>query len=256
MKMTLMAAFMALNAFSLNALAHGDEPRVSIEPESSVSVRAGDVSFEFDLVDGKDKIVLKDKDLTIEHEKILHAFFFDPALKEFRHEHPVFDGTKWHVTTNLPVNGEYWFWVQGKIASDGEEFSSNTRLNVANGLPANALPPILGDVRSGTDGVSKVVLSKTNLVAKQMVMPTLSLTRTDGTAAKITPYLGALAHVVGVLEDGDTLLHVHPMAMGHGNDLMLHMEFPEAGQYRLWVQFIDDGVLKTVPLSVVVSEAK
>jgi hypothetical protein len=40
---------------------------------------------------------------------------------------------------------------------------------------------------------------------------------------------------------------------GSANPAMIHVVFPEAGDYRLWVQFMDGGVLRTVPLSVTVS---
>jgi hypothetical protein len=41
---------------------------------------------------------------------------------------------------------------------------------------------------------------------------------------------------------------------GQPNEGMLHVSFPTEGFYRLWVQFIDAGELKTIPLSVAVTE--
>ena len=38
------------------------------------------------------------------------------------------------------------------------------------------------------------------------------------------------------------------------NTGMLHATFPAAGDYRLWIQLMDRGELKTVPLSVTVSK--
>ncbi len=78
----------------------------------------------------------------------------------------------------------------------------------------------------------------------------LKFTRTDGTSAVITPYLGALAHVVATPTDGDSLIHVHPMDGNQPNEGMLHVTFPTAGMHRLWIQFIDGGNLKTIPLVV------
>lgn len=232
------------------ALAHEDESRVAIELEEITEVQAGKVSLNFELIDLKNKIVLSDADLSIIHTKKLHLFIFDPALKEFRHEHPEYSNSKWHVTTDLSVSGNYWTWVQGEITKDGEEFTSNTRLKVSGGTQANPLPPELGDVRTGTDSLSQVVLSKNKIVKNKMVMLTLRFSRKDGTKPQLSPYLGEMAHVIGVLEDGDSLVHIHPMNTDKPNELMLHAEFPQSGHYRLWVQFIDEGVLKTVPLSV------
>ena len=67
----------------------------------------------------------------------------------------------------------------------------------------------------------------------------------------ITPYLGAFAHIIAVpADDGDSLIHVHPMNGGQKNEGMLHATFPTAGLYRIWIQFLDNGDLKTVALVV------
>jgi hypothetical protein len=86
-----------------------------------------------------------------------------------------------------------------------------------------------------------------------MAMPMLSISRTDGQAAVITPYLGAPAHVTATTLDGGTLVHVHPMASGPTSAMMmLHFVFPSAGDYRIWVEFIEGGDYRLVPLSVTV----
>lgn len=237
---------------AVSAWAH-EESRVAVETEGSGQTQAGEITFEFELLDLKQKVVLVERDLAIVHEKPVHMFIFDPAFKEFRHEHPVFNGEKWQATTNLSVDGNYWVWVQGKIAADGDEFSSSARLKVVGGSAPNPVPPTLGDVRTGSDGTSKITFSAGKIVAKKMVMLNLTFSRTDGTTPNLTPYLGEMAHVLGttVLSDGDgVLVHTHPMAGGNPNELMVHATFPQPGNYRLWVQFIDDNVLKTIPLSV------
>jgi tartrate dehydratase alpha subunit/fumarate hydratase class I-like protein len=125
-------------------------------------------------------------------------------------------------------------------------------MEVAIEQPAWPVPPRLSDLREGTDGTSRIALSNHTLKAGKMVMLDLNFSRTDGTRPNVTPYLGAVAHVVAVFNDGDTLVHVHPMEGGSENQAMLHVTFPFAGTYRLWVEFMDDGVLRKVPLSVVV----
>ncbi len=232
------------------AYAHGDESRVSLELEADAAIQAGDFAFSFNMIDSKNRSLIADRDLSVVHEKKLHLFIFDPALKEFRHEHPEYTGSAWQVKVNLPVSGNYWVWAQGQFSADGEEFTASTRLEVKGGAPANPIPDTLGDVRTGNDGASIVTVSKTRLVAGKMAMLDLAFSRKDGSAPQITPFLGAPAHVVGVLSDGDTFIHVHPMDHGTPGHLMLHAAFPEAGDYRLWVQFQDAGELRTIPLSV------
>lgn len=235
------------------ALAHDDDPRVSVELETK-SFGPGTAELSFELVDIKDRILLTDRELATVHEKKLHVFILDPALKEFRHEHAIFEGRLWKVSTRLDRDAKYWLWVQGTIAKDAVEFTASERFSLSGGLPQNPLPPILGEARSGSDRLSKVALSNEKVTAEKMAMLTLSFSRTDGTEPGITPYLGEKAHVIGVLEDGDTLMHIHPMDHGEKNQLMLHMKIKNPGQYRLWVQFIDDKILRTIPLSIVVQK--
>ncbi len=237
-----------------NSFAHGEESRVGIELDES-AFAAGDVSLSFDLVDLQEKTTLTPSELNVVHERKLHLFIFDPALIEFRHVHPEFTNSKWTVTTDLQKNGHYWIWAQGEISKGKAEFSSNTRAKVSAGLAENPTLPNLPETRTGTDGISRVTLSKQKIQAGQMVMLDVDFSRTDGSKPEITPYLGAKAHVIGVLSDGDTLIHVHPMNTANPNTLMLHATFPEPGNYRLWVQFNDAGILKTVPLAVVVQPA-
>lgn len=97
--------------------------------------------------------------------------------------------------------------------------------------------PNLTDVRSGVDGASKVVLSNVTLKAGRMATIDMTSLRTDGATPKITPYLGALAHVVATPDDGDSLIHVHPMNGTKPNEGMLHVTFPAKGFYRLWISF-------------------
>ncbi len=241
-----------LSTFNNEVFAH-EGARVEVELEGSSVLQAGDIAIDFQLIDEKNKTVLKDQDLSVVHEKILHVFIFDAALKEFRHEHPEFNNSKWQLSTHLPVNGTYWIWMQGKIASDGKEFSAEAKIKIKNGMTANPLPPVLGDVRSESDGISTVTLSNDNLIAKKMVMLTAKFSRTDGTNPELTPFLGELAHVITTSSDAQTLIHVHPMDHGTPNELMIHAVFPKAGEYRLWVQFIDANILRTIPLAVKVT---
>jgi hypothetical protein len=237
-------------AVSSLAWAHGgDEPRVSIEPESNLPVQSNDVTYEFQLVDTVKNVVLADADLQLTHQMKLHFFAYDPALKEFQHVHPGFNGKVWTTDLHFDVSGSYWLWAQGQLA-DGTEFATSIRLDVQVAKAAWPAPPKLTDLRSGADGVSVATLDGQKLKAGKMAMLMLDFTRSDGTAPNITPYLGEFAHLVVVPDDGDEFIHVHPMSTAKPDEGMLHITFPSAGLYRIWIQFMDGGVLKLVPLAV------
>lgn len=236
--------------WSVFAFAHDPgEARIVIEAENSLPIVVNAAPYEFQLVDTELNKVVSDADLAISHEKKLHFLVYDPALREFQHVHPSFNGRVWTVDLKFAVSGNYWLWAQGEL-NDGTEFSTSARAAVALSAPAWPMPPHLSDIRVGIDGASIATLSAQRLVAKSSAMLKLTFTRSDGSAAQITPYLGAFAHVLIVTDDGDSLIHAHPMNGAKPNEGMLHVSFPQAGMYRIWVQFLDASQLKTVALSV------
>lgn len=247
----LYSTLIALSSF--HAVQASSVSTVQIEPESRVEIKSESVNYRFKLLDTQKRRYLKEADLSVTHEKVLHFVVYDQALEEFQHVHPTFDGQFWSVPLAFAASGNYKLWAQGKVKK-GEEFSASTSAVVAISKSAWPTPPRLADLREGTDGISRITLSNAKLKAGQMAMLDLVFSRTDGTPSKITPYLGAVAHVIAVTADGQELVHVHPMDHGGKNKAMLHATFPAAGSYRVWVEFVDDGTLKRVPLALKVEE--
>ncbi len=244
------ALFTLIASFSW---AHGDgESRVSVEPEAQGFYNAGTIQYSFQLFDDQSKKTIGDKDVVETNTKILHLIAYDPSRNEFNHVHPAFDGKIWSVELNLATNGNYFVWAQGQL-QDGTEFSSFTKAQVINGKPE--IPNVsLGDNRKATDKSTSVTLDKSKLKAGKMAMIGFTVSRDDGQEVQLSPYLGSMAHLIAVSPDGDDLIHVHPMAGNKPNTGMIHTTFPTEGDYRVWVQLIDRGELKIIPLSVTVSK--
>ncbi len=120
------------------------------------------------------------------------------------------------------------------------------------GRAENIIPTSLGDVRKATDDISiPNILGKAKTNSSAMFM--VKFSRTDGTNVEITDYLGAFAHVVIVPLDGSAIIHAHPMPTGKSDEGMLQVTFPKVGDYRVWIQFLDGGKLRTTPLSIKVN---
>ncbi len=252
--LTYLTAFAATaTLFSANtSFAHGDD-RISIEAETQGALAATEnTEFSFQLYDEDTKKSVAESDLKESHTKKLHLIVYDSSLNEFNHVHPEFDGQVWKSELNLTTNGSYFIWAQG-VLLDGTEFSASYRVSVVGGKPA--LPVLaLGNIRKSSLGNTVVELSKQKIKAGKMTMLTYTVSRNDGTQPEITPYLGANAHVIAVSPDVADLIHAHPMDGNSPSTGMIHVTFPTAGDYRIWVQVIDAGVLKTVPLSVTVQK--
>lgn len=249
LKVMLLLGLLSAAFHAQDTLADEEVGRIFVESDVT-AVQAGNIQYVFELVDSKTNKVLADSDLNVAHERKLHLLAYDPALREFQHVHPEFDGHFWKVDLNFAVDGEYRLWAQGELASDNEEFSVPVKLKVQGGQSPWPTPPQLTDLRTGENSNSVVTLDHQSLRSGRMVMMNLKFSRKDGSAPNLTPYLGAFAHVVAVFDDANTLIHVHPMDSSDPNQGMLHVTFPRSGFYRLWVQFIDAGQIKTVPLSV------
>ena len=204
------------------------------------------------LIDSSSGKALGPADLSVEHEKLFHFFAYDQALQNYVHEHPQptqKDPTVWAVKVTFNQTGTYRLWADITLASNGLDVVTPSAIKVMGTHPPNAPITELNPTLGGVDGISVLSLRNTeNLHPGTPAMITFSFSRTDGTQPKITPYLGALAHVLLTDVTGNQVLHAHPMPMG--SQLMLHTEFPAAGDYRLFVQFVDGGVLRTVLLSV------
>lgn len=212
------------------------------------AVANSNLSYQFELVDENTSQPINEKNLVETHTKILHFIVYDASLNEFNHVHPNFTGTEWSVELNLPVNGNYTLWAQGETA-DGTEFSVSRNLIIYNGAPEWPVMNLV-DNRVGIDGNTKLELTSKNIKAGQMVMLDFNVSHIDGSLPNMSPYLGAFAHVIAIKLGGNELIHVHPMEGKFLNSGILHSVFPESGEYRLWIQFIDNGELKTFSLSV------
>lgn len=203
------------------------------------------------------RVVLKDetgrliteKDLKIVHEKNFHFIGFDEGLTNYIHEHPVQnpDGS-WQVDVLFKQPGIYKMYVD-ITSKQGTHITQYKEVAVTGAGTSNSPPQSLEPKNEGSDRGSILTLSETsNLRSGDMAMIPFTFSREDGSAPIITPYLGAQAHFVITNVDGTLFLHVHPMKMG--NDWMIHTEFPEPGDYRVFVQFIDANILRTVELAL------
>jgi hypothetical protein len=237
-----------LSIFSIFSVAHENENRVNLKSKISSTIIAGKVHYTFDLYDNTAKRNLTESDLIDSHEKKVHLFIYDAALKEFKHVHPQFINDEWAVDFDLTVNGQYWVWAQATLLSEGDEFSAFEKINVVNGQIQNEIPATLGEIKTSSDDISVATISgKAKVGSQSMLM--VKFSRTDGSTPEMTDYLGAFAHILIVPKDGTAIIHAHPMSTGKPNEGMIHVTFPKEGEYRIWIQYLDAGNLRIVPLS-------
>lgn len=201
------------------------------------------------------------------HERQMHLIVIRRDGAHFQHLHPEMDeaGT-WTTALALPEAGVYRafadFSIEGDpytLASDlfasgpfeARQFPESTRVDAVDGYEVRLHD---GDLKAGTPAALRFVVSK------------------DGEELiDLENYLGAKGHLVALREGDLAFLHVHPDGPAHeeehdsgeghagGEDVAASnvvpytAAFPTAGRYRLFLQFKDDGRVRTAEFPVTVA---
>lgn len=200
------------------------------------------------------KIFLKDKagnpvdDLEVKHEKILHLIIVDDQLQKYYHLHPERTGKGEFAIGNLLPEGYYKAFIDIRPKSLAYEVEP---------VPfVVGSPPVNTDVRGhaleadtdftkSVDG-EKVTMNVSSFKAGENVILTFDLDKTD-----LTPYLGAMGHVVILDEYGKEFLHVHP---SNDTDTVFETTFKKPGIYKIWAEFQQNGKVRAFPFVIEVKE--
>jgi hypothetical protein len=196
------------------------------------------------------KIFLKDKagnpvnELEVNHEKLLHLIIVDEHLQKYYHVHPEQTGKgEFRIGNNLP-EGFYKAFIDIK--------PKNLVYHVA------PVPFIVGNPSGSTHTHSQelkpdnnfsqnvdgetVKLNMSSVKAKKPVTLTFDLNKTN-----LTPYLGAMGHVVILDENAQKFLHVHP---ANDEEPVFETRFEQPGIYKIWAEFKQNGKVRVFPFIV------
>lgn len=248
-------------AFALSGTTERVSAELSIEKTGALS-RELLITFA-DKTTGK-PIVHFDEELTQE----LHVLATDSTFSSFLHEHPGKAGPdgRFRVAMNFPKPGVYHVFADAVPTGLGQQV---VRFDVSVDAPAGAksVDPLPAS-KEGTDGPYTVQLEQSGLQAGKESMLHLMVLKNGKPAQDLGLYLGVPAHAVFVGTDDLAYVHAHAMSAGagkaahgsHGSthdpagpvsaQMMLHAKPPHAGRYALWIQFMADGEIRTVPFVV------
>lgn len=180
------------------------------------------------------------------HDKDLHLIAVRRDTTGFQHVHPVLgaDGT-W--TTPLALTAGEWRVFADFAAAGQEPITLGTDLAVAGGYDPQPLPEPAAVAE--VDGYEVTLDGR--LVPGEEAELTLTVTKDGAPVTDLQPYLAAYGHLVA-LRDGDlAYLHVHPAGepgddvTEAGPDVTFYASVPSTGDYRLFLDFQHDGVVRT-----------
>jgi len=227
-------------------------------PSPLVAGEPADLDIRVRLENSVDLREVTDFDLV--HERLLHLFLVRKDLGYFAHEHPelVAPGI-FRLTYRFPAPGEYRLFADVAPRDAGSQVLS-TRVLVQPGAAPPAAPPssrlTSPSLIANAGGLrAEIVLPEGGLPAGR----TKTLVALIGDAAgrpveDLTPWLGALAHLLLIHQDGETFAHAHPderePSVGKDGRIPFLVRLPKPGLYRAWLQCERRGKIVTLELAV------
>ena len=180
----------------------------------------------------------------VEHTKRMHLIVVRRDLTGFQHLHPTLrpDGT-WTTPLTLPQAGTYRVFADFSV--DGKPTTLADDLQVDGAVRSRELPA--PSKAADADGF-RVRLTDGAVRAGTESELTFGVTR-NGKPVSLQNYLGAKGHLVALRVGDLAFLHVHPDA----DSLRFEATFPNAGRYRLFLQFQVAGRVHTAPFTLEVS---
>ena len=211
--------------------------------EAPARARGGAPQYAFRLERGARQTL---RDFQVEHTKRMHLIVVRNDLSGFQHLHPKMaeDGT-WSGPIRLRKGGEYRMIADFK--SGGKRRTLTADVPVDGEFKRAKLPA--PSPFSRTDGGLDVGLYHHGSGAGVPAHVQFEVAEQGRpVTAELQPYLGAMGHLVAIREDDLKYLHTHPDGASPG----FHVEYPTAGNYRVFVQFRLRGRVHTAAFTVAV----
>ena len=185
------------------------------------------------------------KSYRVQHERELHLIVVRDDLTTFSHLHPERDDLgAWGVDLELPLPGSYTAFAD--VAPDDVPATTLRLKLIAEGVWTPSEVP--AGMRSATIDDYLVELSG-DVVASEGSTITFIITRGEEVVTT-DPYLGAAGHLVAIKTRDLDYLHVHPIAGDEPGAIPFMIHAPSAGTYRLFLQFLHAGMVRTVDFTV------
>jgi hypothetical protein len=193
----------------------------------------------------------------LNHDKALHMIAVRRDLSGFQHVHPVLDAAgTWSVP--LALTPGTWrlfadFWPTGE--------ASNLALGADLIVAGNENPIGLPAVASTAEVDGYTVSLEGGLVAGEESELVLTVTRGGEPVIDLEPYLAAYGHLVALRVGDLAYLHVHPVGepgdgvTTAGPAVTFEATAPSEGDYRIFLDFQHEGVVRTAAFTVHASSA-
>ncbi|MBS2552766.1 hypothetical protein KGQ19_38520 [Catenulispora sp. NL8] len=191
-----------------------------------------------------------------EQTKLMHFYLIRSDLSGFQHVHPTMaaDGT-WTAPTKAAGPGAYRVYAQFIAKGAGGEVVPlvlSEQVTSAGSAPDRPVPAAAASTT--VDGYT-VTVDSSQLMAGMAMPLKVSISKDGQPVTDLEPYLATYAHLSGFHAGDLAMAHLHPRggvattATG-GPDLTFEATLPEAGQWRMYLQFQTGGTLHTAAVTL------
>lgn len=234
---------------------------VEVKPIGGTITAGKPVNLLFTLKDPRGMAV---KEVEIVHEMPLHLLMVSKDLSWYAHEHPELqpDGT-FTFTWTFPAGGEYTLFHDFTPKDVGMQVVPVTLRVEGAPAPVVALKPD-SDKPKTVDGYTVTLNTGGPVTTGKPTTMSYSIAKDGKPVSDLTPYLGAMGHLVIISQDLKEFVHSHPhehadgdhdhAKQGHsdmkgGPKVDFEAHFKAAGLYKGWAQFQHNGKVITVPFT-------
>jgi len=190
-------------------------------------------------------------DFEVMHEKIFHLFVISQDLEFFAHEHPVQTGEgDFYLDIELPDSGMYQILADFYPSGATPQLVPKSFIVPGGRLASAELSADYTTPREG-ENLSVTLTTEPGVpVAGQETEMHFTVEPAEG----LEEYIGAWGHMLAVSDDLIDTVHGHPFIADGGPEMLFHLQFPRARNYRVFVQFQRHGVVNTVYFDIPVEE--
>ncbi len=205
---------------------------------------------------------LTPEDLSTVHTEKIHLLVVDQSLKDYHHLHPEYTGAPGEFRFNFTpaTSNRYRVWA------DVTPNATNQQAIVSVDLPARQqrhIPPVIRPTNlAQKEDIVATISSDAPLRKNAPQVLRISLADQGGKPLRdLEPVMGAYAHLVGFSEDGQSVIHAHPMGQEPKNpgqrggpDLLFHLEPARSGGVQFYLQLRRNGKEVMLPFGARVLE--
>ncbi len=193
-----------------------------------------------------------------EQPKLMHFYLIRSDLSGFQHLHPTMNSTgTWSVTPAALSPGSYRIYTQFLPHADAT--AGALVVSQPATVAGTAVPPTTLPAPSATTSVDGYTLTLAGTPKAGVEAPLqITISKNGQPVTDLQPYLDTYAHVTAIRQGDLAFAHLHPndtvtVTGDHGGPtLTINADLPEAGNYRMFVQFQTPGTLHTAAITITV----